>query len=111
MWNLAPAAPALARDAACGAIRPAARNIFPPKPLPNTPSVRERTEGRNDRQDASGMIPSNIYHQRASECLQLAEGSSDIAERTRWRELALCWLRLSEYAEQFRPAERPLRMA
>src|SRR5262245_43115046 len=66
---------------------------------------------RNDRQDASGMIPSDIYHQRASECLQLAEGSSDIAERTRWRELALCWLRLSEYAEQFRPAERPLRMA
>jgi hypothetical protein len=44
------------------------------------------------------MIPSDIYHQRASECLQLAEGSSDIAERTRWRELALCWLRLSEYA-------------
>lgn len=57
------------------------------------------------------MIPSDIYHRRASECLQLAEGSSDIAERTRWRELALCWLRLSEYAEQFRPAERPLRMA
>ena len=56
------------------------------------------------------MIPSDIYHQRASECLQLAEGSSDIAERTRWRELALCWLRLSEYAEQFRAAERPLRM-
>jgi len=83
----------------------AARNIFPPKPLPNTPWAR------NDRQDASGMIPSDIYQQRASECLQLAEGSSDIAERTRWRELALCWLRLSEYAEQFRPAERPLRMA
>jgi hypothetical protein len=57
------------------------------------------------------MIPSDIYHQRASECLQLAEGSSDIAERTRWRELALCWLRLSEYAEQFRSADRPLRMA
>src|SRR5262245_48878379 len=99
------------RDTACGAIRPGARNIFPPKPLPNTPSVRERTEGKERQADASGMIPSDIYHQRASECLQLAEGSSDIAERTRWRELALCWLRLSEYAEQFRPAERPLRMA
>jgi hypothetical protein len=111
VWNLAPARPALARDTVCGAIRPGARNIFHPKPLPSTPSVRERTEGRNDRQDANGMIPSDIYHQRASECLQLAEGSSDIAERTRWRELALCWLRLSEYAEQFRPAERPLRMA
>src|SRR5262245_35958340 len=73
-------------------------------------SGANRRQG-NDRQDASGMIPSDIYHQRANECLQLAEGSSDIAERTRWRELALCWLRLSEYAEQFRPAERPLRMA
>jgi hypothetical protein len=102
---LAPAvADALARRRL--AVMPgAARNIFPPKPLPNTPWAR------NDRQDASGMIPSDIYQQRASECLQLAEGSSDIAERTRWRELALCWLRLSEYAEQFRTAERPLRMA
>jgi hypothetical protein len=51
------------------------------------------------------MIPSDVYQQRASECLQLAERSSDISERTRWRELALCWLRLSEYAEQFHPMD------
>ncbi|MGA7486079.1 MAG: hypothetical protein WBW74_03940 [Xanthobacteraceae bacterium] len=57
------------------------------------------------------MIPSDVYHQRASECLQFAEGTSDIEERTRWRELALCWLRLSEYAEQFRSGERRLRAA
>jgi hypothetical protein len=103
---LAPAA------AAARAIPPAVRSgrcdqeHFPAEAV--TPS---EPRARNDSQDASGMIPSDIYHQRASECLQLAEGSSDIAERTRWRELALCWLRLSEYAEQFRPAERPLRMA
>jgi hypothetical protein len=30
------------------------------------------------------------------------ERSHDVAERTRWRELALCWLRLSDHAEQFR---------
>lgn len=57
------------------------------------------------------MIPSDVYHERVSECLQLAERSSDIEERTRWRELALCWLRLSEYAEQLRPGERRLRAA
>jgi hypothetical protein len=48
------------------------------------------------------MIPSDVYQQRASECLQLAEQSSDIGERTRWRELALCWLRLSEHADKLR---------
>jgi hypothetical protein len=112
VWNLAPAAGRRSH-----AIPPAvpsgggARNIFPLKPLPNTRPFGSEPRARNDRQDASDMIPSDIYQQRASECLQLAEGSSDIAERTRWRELALCWLRLSEYAEQFRPAERPLRMA
>jgi hypothetical protein len=57
------------------------------------------------------MIPSDIYQQRASECLRSADASSDIAERTRWRELALCWLRLSERAEEFRSGEKQLRPA
>ena len=51
-------------------------------------------------------MPRNPYHQRASECLQFAEGASDMDERTTWRELALCWLRLSEHAEKFRYAEK-----
>jgi hypothetical protein len=57
---------------------------------------------------------SNVYHQRASECLKLAEGSSDMNERMRFRELALCWLRLSDYAEdaqELGPADRRLRTA
>jgi hypothetical protein len=57
------------------------------------------------------MIPSELYQQRASECLQLADRSSDIEERTRWRELALCWLRLSDFADQFRSGESRFRMA
>jgi hypothetical protein len=48
------------------------------------------------------MIPLDAYQQRASECLQLVERSRDVEERTNWRELALCWLRLSEHAERFR---------
>jgi hypothetical protein len=57
---------------------------------------------------------SNVYHQRASECLKLAEGSSDMNERMRFRELALCWLRLSDYAEfaqELGPADSRLRTA
>jgi hypothetical protein len=54
---------------------------------------------------------SDIYHQRASECLKLAEGTSDISERMRWRDLALCWLRLSDYAQELGPAEGRLRTA
>jgi hypothetical protein len=57
------------------------------------------------------MIPSEPYQQRASECLQSAEGSSDIEERTRWRNLALCWLRLSDFAEEFRSGEARPRAA
>jgi hypothetical protein len=57
------------------------------------------------------MIPSELYQQRANECLQLADRSSDIEERTRWRELALCWLRLSDFADQFRAGETRLRVA
>jgi len=42
------------------------------------------------------------YHQRASECLQFAESCHDAENRITWRELALCWLRLSEHTEQIR---------
>jgi hypothetical protein len=45
-----------------------------------------------------------MYERRASECLQYAEISGNFDERTTWRELALCWLRLSEHAERFRAA-------
>jgi hypothetical protein len=48
------------------------------------------------------MTPPDAYQQRASECLALAEQSSDADDRMTWRELALCWLRLSDHAEQFR---------
>ena len=52
------------------------------------------------------MDPKNAYkdayQQRVSECAQFAEQSVDEKARMAWRELALCWLRLSEYAEQFR---------
>jgi hypothetical protein len=47
-------------------------------------------------------MPPDVYQQRASECLRFAECSPDIDDRTTWRELALCWLRLSEHADKFR---------
>jgi len=47
-------------------------------------------------------MPLDPYQQRASECLLLAQQSRDVEERTNWRELALCWLRLSEHADRFR---------
>jgi hypothetical protein len=47
-------------------------------------------------------MPIDAYRQRASECLRLAATSPDMDERTTWRELALCWLRLSEHAEELR---------
>jgi hypothetical protein len=47
------------------------------------------------------MDPQDAYQQRVSECAQFAEQSVDEKARMAWRELALCWLRLSEYAEQF----------
>jgi len=52
------------------------------------------------------MASQNQYQQRASECLRLAEQSVDGKERKTWRELALCWLRLSEYAEGFQYVSR-----
>jgi hypothetical protein len=42
------------------------------------------------------------YQQRARECLRSAEASRDDKDRTAWRELALCWLRLSDYGQAFR---------
>ena len=49
----------------------------------------------------SAMILLDAYQQRVSDCLQSVERSRDVEERTAWRELALCWLRLSDHAEQF----------
>jgi hypothetical protein len=55
----------------------------------------------------------DAYQERANECLEFAKTSREIGERTTWRELALCWLRLSEHAEEFRARAkwptRPLR--
>ena len=47
-------------------------------------------------------MPRDAYEQRASECLRLVERSMTLEERATWRELAVCWLRLSERAEEFR---------
>jgi hypothetical protein len=44
----------------------------------------------------------DAYQQRAGECLRLAEESRDDTEKKTWRELALCWLRLSDYGQEFR---------
>ena len=48
------------------------------------------------------MLPVDIYDRRARECLKFAETSPSFDDRTTWRELALCWLRLSDHAERFR---------
>jgi hypothetical protein len=48
------------------------------------------------------MSPVDVYQQRASECLQFAATSPDFDDRTTWRELALCWLRLSDHAARLR---------
>jgi hypothetical protein len=48
------------------------------------------------------MVSQDQYQQRASECIRLAEASVDEKDRKTWRDLALCWLRLSEHAEAFR---------
>lgn len=51
-------------------------------------------------------MPLDPYQQRASECLLLAQRSPTPEERATWRELTLCWLRLSEHAERFRRHQR-----
>jgi hypothetical protein len=52
-------------------------------------------------------MPIDAYQQRASECFRLAANSPGRDERMTWRELALCWLRLSEHAEDFRNHTKP----
>jgi hypothetical protein len=52
------------------------------------------------------MLPVDTYDRRASECLKFAETSPSFDDRTTWRELALCWLRLSDHAERFRHEKR-----
>ena len=51
-------------------------------------------------------MPLYAYQQRAGECLRLAESSTTLEERATWRQLAVCWLRLSERAEEFRSRAR-----
>jgi hypothetical protein len=50
----------------------------------------------------TAIMSTDAYQERASECLRLAASSPDIDNRTALRELALCWLRLSDRAEEFR---------
>ena len=58
------------------------------------------------RTSGYAMASEDTYQQRASECFRLAEDSIDEKERNTWRELALCWLRLSEHAQGFRRVGR-----
>ena len=44
----------------------------------------------------------DVYQERASEGLRRASDSPDMDDRRALRELALCWLRLSDRAEEFR---------
>jgi hypothetical protein len=53
----------------------------------------------------------DVYQQRARECLRFAETSPDIDDRTTWRELALCWMRVSEHADKFRNDAKGLETA
>jgi hypothetical protein len=47
-------------------------------------------------------MPTDVYQERASEALRRASASPDMDDRRALRELALCWLRLSDRAEEFR---------
>jgi hypothetical protein len=47
-------------------------------------------------------MPIDVYQERARECLRLASASMDIDDRRALRALALCWLRLSDRAQEFR---------
>jgi hypothetical protein len=48
------------------------------------------------------MTPSEFYHKRAVECLLLGDEMSDLHGREVMHELAACWLRLVERAEEKR---------
>jgi hypothetical protein len=47
-------------------------------------------------------MPLDLYERRASECLRFAQKSSNPDGRSAWRNLALCWQRLSTHAEELR---------
>jgi hypothetical protein len=47
-------------------------------------------------------MPTDVYQERARECLRRASASPDMDDRRALREFALCWLRLSDRAEEFR---------
>jgi hypothetical protein len=58
------------------------------------------------------MTPAEFYRQRATECFALADQISDPREREITHELALCWLRLLDRAnENGRQAASPDRNA
>jgi hypothetical protein len=46
------------------------------------------------------------YQQRARECLQMAGRAAVEEDRSTWRDLARCWLRLSAHAAQSQQSER-----
>jgi len=48
------------------------------------------------------MSSADIYQQRAVECYSLAEDFSDPRRREVMRQLAICWLHLSEQANEGR---------
>jgi len=54
------------------------------------------------------MSSADRYQQRAAECYSLAKGFSDPRRRDIMRQLAICWLHLSEQADESRqPATGP----
>jgi len=48
------------------------------------------------------MTPTDFYQLRAAECFMLADQISDLQEREVMHELALCWLRLLDRANETR---------
>jgi hypothetical protein len=48
------------------------------------------------------MNPTGFYQLRAVECFMLADQISDLQEREVMHELALCWLRLLDRANETR---------
>jgi hypothetical protein len=45
--------------------------------------------------------PADLYHQRAVECLRMADEMTDPRKREVMQELALSWLSVSERAEEY----------
>ena len=63
-------------------------------------SIWDTGSGKGSNQHAP--MPTDVYQERASEALRRASASPDMDDRRALRELALCWLRLSDRAEEFR---------